>query len=187
MKAVDYLHPKYTFNTDSKELIEYPESLDYPAEAADLIHEIFFGIPHTRETIMAIHKQIEESEGNLGKDPFPLYHSFADGIYRREMHAPKGYFLVGRIHKNEYLVNVLKGKLWVMSEFGAKEIEAPYEFKAKPGVKHIGFFLEDTIWVDTCKCEADNVEDAEAELYCDTYEELNTFNNVIEVMLCQQE
>jgi len=190
MNNVDYLKPEYTFNPvvySAHELIEYPKSLDFPVEAAEIIHEIFFGMPHTRKTIMAIHKQIEESEGSLGKDPFPLFHSFADGVYRREMHAPKGYFLVGRIHKNEYLVDVQKGKLWVMSEFGAKEIEAPYSFKAKPGVKHIGFFLEDTVWVDTCKCQADNVYDAEKELYCDTYEELDMSEKIIEVELCQQE
>ena len=163
-----------------QELVEYPKSIDFPIEAETDIRRLFFDIEHDRKSIMKIHELIGGSEGSLGKDPFPLFHSFANGMYRREMHAPKGYYLVGRIHKDEYFVNVLKGKLLVMSEFGSKEIEAPCSFKAKAGVKHIGFFLEDTVWVDTCSCKADNVSDAETELYCDTYEELDMTNNIIE-------
>ena len=186
MIAKDFLQPnndinQVIVNLACKELTVWPESLDFPVEVETDIRKLFFNVEHTRETIMDIHELIEGSDGALGKDPFPLYHSFADGIYRREMHAPKGYYLVGRIHKNEYFVNVLKGKILVMSEFGSKEITAPFSFKAKAGVKHIGFFLEDTIWADTCRCKADNVEDAELELYCDTYEELDMFNDIVEV------
>jgi len=184
MNAKDYLMPKHNYQVmvnSHKELIKWPESLNYPVEAENQIRSLFFDIDHNRESIMRIHEIIEGSDGSLGKDPFPLFHSFSDGMYKREMHAPKGYFLVGRIHKKEYFVNVLKGKLLVMSEFGSKEIKAPCSFKAKAGVKHIGFFLEDTVWADTSRCESDNVEDAEKELYCDTYEELDAFNGIVEV------
>lgn len=179
MNAKYYLMPKYNIDQVSvnlcKELTIYPESLDYPVEVENQIRTLFLDVDHDRESIQNLHDLIERSDGSLGKDPFPLYHSFADGLYKREMHAPKGYFLVGRIHKTEYFVNVLKGKLLVISEFGSKEIEAPFSFKAMAGVKHIGFFLEDTVWEDTYSCQSDTIEDAEKELYCDTYEELDMF------------
>ena len=166
--------------TKKTQLSDYPQSLDFPPEAENHIRRAFFDFDHTRESIQFLQKIIESDENALGEDPFPVYHSFANGMYRREMHAPKGYFLVGRIHKDEYFVNVFKGHVLVMSEFGAKEVKAPCAFKASAGVKHIGFFLEDTVWVDTSRCEADNVEDAIEEISCSSYEELDAGNKIIE-------
>jgi len=69
------------------------------------IHELIFHKTKTRQDILDLEELIENSPDNLGKDPFPLFHSFADGMYRREMHVPKGALIIGAIHKNEYFVN----------------------------------------------------------------------------------
>jgi len=147
------------------------------------IRQLFFHETKTREDVLKLEEEIKDLPTAYAGNPYPLFHSFADGMYTREMHVPKGDFIVGAIHKNEYFVNVLKGRLWVVSEFGAKDLTAPCSFKAKAGVKHIGFIIEDTVWSDTHKVTTESIEDAEKEIFVESYEELD--ENIIEVIECQ--
>jgi hypothetical protein len=144
------------------------------------MHKTFFQEIKTREDVLEFEKEITDMDTAFDECPYPLFHSFADGMYTREIHFNKGDLIVGAIHKNEYFVNVLKGRIWVVSEFGAKEIIAPASFTAKAGVKHIGFTLEDTVWSDTHKVNSDNVEEAEKEIFADSYEELDRHNNILD-------
>jgi len=143
------------------------------------MHKTFFQEIKTRKDVLDFEEDIKNMDNSFDECPYPLFHSFADGMYTREIHFNKGDLIVGAIHKNEYFVNVLKGRIWVVSEFGAKEIIAPASFTAKAGVKHIGFTLEDTVWSDTHKVNSDNVEDAEKEIFVDSYEELDSYNNIL--------
>lgn len=170
MNQIDFLQPKYSVN-----------NLSIKIDEAGHIRA-FFGDSeyHSRERILSIAENIGNLPGATGKDPFPLFHSFADGMYTREVHVPKDALIVGVIHRNEYFVNVLKGRILIMSEFGSKEIIAPNSFVAKAGVKHIGYALEDTVWIDTHKTDKTNVEDAEKDIFADSYEDLDIGNNVID-------
>jgi len=145
-------------------------------------HEIFFENIKCREDIIAFEQIIKDMETSFDECPYPIFHSFADGMYTREMHARGGDLIVGAIHRNEYFVNVLQGHLWVVSEFGAKEIKAPASFKVKAGTKNIGFTLEDTVWVDTHKVSSNTVEEAEKEIFVDSYEEFDRLNNTYDSM-----
>lgn len=151
-----------------------------------VVHDLFFNRIRTRDDIVRFGQFIENHPSNLGKDPFPLFHRFADGMYTREMHVPKGAIIVGAIHKNPYHINVLKGKIWVVNEFEAKEIEAPFSFTANAGVKNIGYVLEDLVWIDTSRTDKETVEEAEKDLFCDTYEELDEYMNIVETESCRQ-
>ena len=150
-------------------------------EAQDLynLHKTFFHRISSRADVLSYEEAIKGMPTAFDECPYPLFHTFADGMYTREMHFNKGDLIVGAIHKNEYFVNILKGRIWVASEFGAKEIKAPASFTAKAGVKHIGFTLEDTVWSDTHKVESVNIEDAEKEIFADSYEDLDAYNNVL--------
>lgn len=156
------------------------ESLNLKPEDLYLLHKKFFRKIKTREDVLKFEKGIKDMDTAFDECPYPLFHSFADGMYTREIHFNKGDLIVGAIHKNEYFVNVLKGRLWVVSEFGAKEIIAPASFTAKAGVKHIGFTLEDTVWSDTHKVNAVNVEEAEKEIFSSSYKDLDNHNRVIQ-------
>jgi hypothetical protein len=145
------------------------------------IKQLFFQ-DHTRKDIMEMEEVIKNLPTAFDKCPYPIFHSFSDGMYRREIHINGGHLIVGKIHKKDYFVEMLTGKAWVVSEFGAKELIAPCSFKAKAGVKHIGFHLEDTIWVDTHRVEATTVEEAEKEIFADSYEDLDQFTNTFESM-----
>jgi hypothetical protein len=139
----------------------------------------------TRKDIIRFGDYIENHPDNLGKDPFPIFHRFAGGIYTREMHAPAGAIIVGAIHKDAYHISVLKGRIWVVNEFGIREIVAPFSFTAREGVKNIGYVLEDLVWVDSTRTDKTTVEEAEKEMFVDDYETLNERLHIVEGV-CQQ-
>lgn len=154
------------------------------AEDLMMVHRKIFSEIKTREDILDFEAEIKAMETSFDECPYPLFHTFADGMYTREIHFNKGDLIVGAIHKNDYFVNVLKGRIWVVSEFGPKEIIAPASFTAKAGVKHIGFTLEDTVWSDTHKVNSTTVEEAEKEIFADSYDELDRHNGIIYSDMC---
>lgn len=155
------------------------------------IKELFLSAKN-RNDILCLEEAVKNLPGAFDECPYYLKHSFADGMYTREMHINGGHVICGKIHKNDYFVTMLTGKAWVVSEYGFKELIAPCQFKAKSGVKHIGFHLEDTIWIDTHKVKATNIEEAEKEIFADSYEEydeyMKTYQGICnEIGLTQEE
>jgi hypothetical protein len=144
------------------------------------ITEFFCSVEKTRPNILKIEQAIKDMDTAFDECPYPIFHSFADGMYSREIHINGGHLVVGKIHKNDYFVHMLTGKALVISEFGVRELIAPCSFKAKAGVKHIGFHSEDTVWIDTYRVNSTNVEEAEKEIFADSYEELDDYNKTYE-------
>lgn len=114
---------------------------------------------------------IESLPDALGEDPFELFHNFADGVYTREIHLPKGYVLVGKLHLHECLVFMLEGKVLVADENGVRMVEAPCKFVSEAGIKRVGYVIEDVVWVDIHHTKKTTVSEAEAELFKTNYDE----------------
>ena len=112
---------------------------------------------------------IESLPDALGEDPFPLFHEFGGGVYTREIHLPKGYVLVGKLHNHEAMVYMLKGKVLVADEDGVRMVEAPCQFVSKAGVKRVGLVIEDVVWIDIHQTDKTTIEEAEAELFRSRY------------------
>lgn len=74
-------------------------------------------------------------------------HFFAPGMYLRELVVPAGMLIVGKIHKHEHFLMVLKGRAEVISEFGRMTVEAGHISISPAGVKRIVLALEDTQFV----------------------------------------
>lgn len=187
------LYPSKIVNFDvslikdsDNELLEPYREGTYPLEEMpekfnDLLCMLSDESIYSREGIQNLADVIGGAQNSLGKDPFPLFHSFAGGVYTREIHMPRGYGIVGAIHKHENMVYLISGKLLIASEDGLKLLEAPLQFKSKPGTKRIGFIIEDTVWIDIHTSESETIEEAEKELFCDTYEEFEFSNMVKEL------
>ena len=126
---------------------------------------------NTRRGIKAVSDYIESLDCALGENCFPLFHRFGGGTYTREVHLPRGYLVVGKIHTQESMVYVLKGKILVADENETKIVEAPAQFVSKPWAKRVAYVIEDTIWIDIHGTDKTTVEDAENELFTDTYDE----------------
>lgn len=151
-------------------------------EDVQALHSLFFYTVKTRGDILNFEQVIKNMPTAFDECPYPVFHSFADGMYTREIHINKGDLAVGAIHRNDYFVNVLKGRLWVVSEFGSREVIAPDSFVAKAGVKHIVFTLEDTVWTDTHKTNKTVIADAEKEIFVESYALFDKDKKIHEVL-----
>ena len=78
---------------------------------ADIFMDVFYRPEmNTREGISDFSTWFQSLDLSLGEDPFPLYHKFGGGLYTREIHIPQGYTIIGKIHKHEAMVYLIKGE-----------------------------------------------------------------------------
>lgn len=95
-------------------------------------------------------------------------HHFAKGMYCREFPMKAGMVVVGKIHRHEHFMMVLKGHAWVVTEFGKQEVEAGLIHVSPPGAKRVVYATEDTIFAtvhlntsdtqDLAKIEDEHIE-----------------------------
>tara|TARA_R100001440_G_scaffold28957_3_gene46516 strand:- start:2635 stop:3087 length:453 start_codon:yes stop_codon:yes gene_type:complete len=82
---------------------------------------------------------------------FPLKHTFADGIYVRQMSMEKGSVVVGAIHKHLHVWFLLSGHISVATEKGIEDYVAPCYVVAKPGTKRVIYANDNSIFVNIHK------------------------------------
>jgi len=122
----------------------------------------------TREIISNIEQELLEmvphSNGNLvdyhDSVHFPLKHTFADGIYVRQMTMNKGSYCIGAIHKDLHVWFLLTGHITVITENNKEDYVAPCYVVAKPGTKRVIGANEDSIFVNIHQ-NPDNCKDIE--------------------------
>ena len=94
-------------------------------------------------------KSIVAGDNNgLGNKLAPLEHTFADGVYVRQMYMPKDTAVVGKIHKREHVWFLLQGCISVATEDKTEEYEAPCYVVSPGGSKRVILALEDTIFIN---------------------------------------
>ena len=74
-------------------------------------------------------------------------HSFADGLYLREMQMKKGQLGFSAIHKHSYGFFLLSGLLASSRESGVEEFVAPCYIISPQGAKRIVYAIEDCVIV----------------------------------------
>tara|TARA_R100001163_G_C5066982_1_gene205748 strand:- start:513 stop:1034 length:522 start_codon:yes stop_codon:yes gene_type:complete len=123
-----------------------------------------------RELIIDFEEQLINLPGSYG-DPKtagqskdvntvnPLKHTFADGLYIREIFMPKGQVVTTGIHKQEHPYFVLKGDVSVLTDQGIQRIKAPYQGITKPGTKRLIYTHEDTVWITVHATEKESIEE----------------------------
>jgi hypothetical protein len=85
-------------------------------------------------------------------------HSFADGIYIREMRMKKGQLGFSAIHKHSYGFFLLSGVLASSKEEGIEEFVAPCYVISPRGAKRIVYALEDCV-ITTVHANPTNTQD----------------------------
>jgi hypothetical protein len=89
----------------------------------------------------------------------PLKHSFAPGVYAREMEIPAGTLLIGKVHKHRHHNFLMKGSIIILTESnGVELLQAPLMIVSKEGTQRIGYAITDTVWT-TIHENKDNSED----------------------------
>ena len=85
-------------------------------------------------------------------------HSFADGLYVREMRMKKGQLGFSAIHKHSYGFFLLSGLLASSKENGVEEFVAPCYIISPQGAKRIVYAIKDCVIV-TVHANPTNTED----------------------------
>ena len=110
---------------------------------------------------------------------FPLKHTFADGIYIRQMDMKAGSIVIGAIHNHLHVWFLLTGHLAVATENSIEEFIAPCYVLAKPGSKRVIYAMEESIFVNVHK-NPNNIKDIkklEDEIVSLTFEEYKEYIN----------
>ncbi len=122
-----------------------------------------------------------EGDGNsiVHSDNFPLKHTFADGIYVRQMDMKAGSVVIGAIHNHLHVWFLLSGKLEVAKEDSIEEFIAPCYVLASPGSKRVIHAVEDSIFVNIHKnpSNTENIDELEEEIVSKTFEEYKQYVN----------
>ncbi len=130
-----------------------------------------------RKTILDLQKALESVPAVTTDMQEFTDHFFAPGIYMRTLFIPKGYVLVGAIHKYKTLNILLKGKISVVTDKGEIIAKAPYIFIAEPGQK-AGYAIED-VWYASIFPNKNNtidIKELELELIAPTYKTLEVLS-----------
>ena len=140
--------------TTSSEMVDFTTTLN--AMSGDMIEKLF--------VIEAALKQMPQVE-------VPLRHCFGNKVYVREMTAPKGAIIIGKLHKFKQVNIVVKGDISVLTEDGWKRLKSGDMFESPAGVKRALVTHEETVWTTICGTEETDVDKVEDELTIGSYQE----------------
>lgn len=101
----------------------------------------------------------------------PLKHSFADGVYVREIFIPKGTLLTGKIHRHSHPNFLMQGEVSVVTEGGGvQRLKAPLAMISKAGTKRVVYAHTDVVWITVHVTDETDLEKIEDEVIAKTYE-----------------
>jgi len=110
---------------------------------------------------------------------FPLKHTFADGIYVRQMSMNASTVVVGAIHKHLHVWFLLTGNISVVTKDGLEDYVAPCYVVATPGTKRVIYANEDSIFVNIHKnpTNSQDIEFLEKEIVAKDIKEYEEYIN----------
>lgn len=113
-------------------------------------------------------------------------HCFGNKVYVREMTAPKGSIIIGKMHKYKQVNIVVKGDISVLTEDGWKRLKSGEMFESPAGIKRAGYTHEDTVWTTICGTEETDINKVEDELTIGSYQEYLQYKGDSSCLLSQQ-
>jgi hypothetical protein len=130
-------------------------------EAEDAEIAAFLALPKGEQIASFIADLLASTPDHID---FQVKHSFAPGMYIREMFIPKGSVVVGKVHRSECLNICPMGGIDIVSAAGDLRVVAPFTAVSAPGTQKIGFAREDTVWVNVFRTDETDIEKLEAQL-----------------------
>jgi hypothetical protein len=120
-------------------------------------------------------EQIASLVADLLADPdssreFVVRHSFAPGMYIREMDIPAGTLMVGKMHKTECINVCACGDIEILTEAGVMRVTPPFVAVSAPGTMKLGVAYADTTWVNIFRTDETDLAKLEAMLAYDEAE-----------------
>ena len=109
----------------------------------------------------------------------PIKHTFADGVYIRQMDMKKDSVVVGAIHNHLHVWFLLTGHVTVATEETTEDYIAPCYIVSTPGVKRVIRANEDSIFVNVHKNPTNtrDISKLEKEIVSLNYKEYEEYIN----------
>ena len=119
---------------------------------------------------------VEEETLKLPQVDQPLNHYFANGLYWREIFNPKGCIITTKIHGEQNISVITKGRLSCITEEGLEILEAPMMFITKPGTKRVLYAQTDVIFntIHPNPTDSRDIEELEARIIAPDFESLES-------------
>jgi len=116
-------------------------------------------------------KDAEDALLQLPQIKLEAKHYLCNGLYTRELWMPKGSAVTGKIHIKDHIVTIVYGDVTVRTDDGLVRYTGYQTFVGKGGSKRALLMHEDTLWLATHATDKKTVEECEATLVTNTYEE----------------
>jgi len=112
-------------------------------------------------------------------DKFKYKHTFADGVYVRQMTIEAGEVIIGAIHKHLHVWFLLSGSITVLTNGELKEYQAPCTVLSEPGVKRVIYGNEESVFTNVHKnpTNVEDVRELEKQIVALNYEEYEEYIN----------
>lgn len=104
--------------------------------------------------------RLQDALSNLPQLDLPPEHYFAEGMYGRRLAIPADSVVVGKIHRHEHFVLLIKGSVTINTDRGMERISAPHVWVSPPGAKRVLYTHEDCEFFTT-HLNHDNERDLE--------------------------
>jgi len=75
-------------------------------------------------------------------------HTFAGGVYARQLAIPKGQLVIGAVHLTEHFNVMLSGDITLYTIDGPRRVIAPAMFVSPAGTKKMVYTNEDSVWTN---------------------------------------
>ena len=125
-------------------------------------------------------KNIIADNGNIVyHDKFKYKHTFADGVYIRQMTIAKDEMIIGAIHKHLHVWFLLSGHITVLTEGKLEEYKAPCTVLSEPGVKRVIYGNEESIFTNVHKnpTNTEDIKELEKQIVALNHEEYEEYIN----------
>lgn len=111
----------------------------------------------------------------------PLLHTFAPGVYARQISMPKDTIVTGKIHRYAHIAIISKGSCTTVTENGTQRIEAPHIMVVPAGTKRALYIHEDMIWTTIHVTNETDLKKLEAELIVPDFEALEAEQAALQI------
>jgi hypothetical protein len=134
-------------------------------------------IMNRRDVIDELQYHMQELPECVGPEAFPLQHSFAKGLYVRQISVPKGVLIISQIHRYSNAAFLLKGDISVFGTEGVYRIQAPASLITPAGTKRAVYHHEDTVFATVHATEETDVKKIEDEIYVKDFSDIDEIIN----------
>ena len=126
-----------------------------------------------RRNMGRLGRKMLDIQGHTTKRDYPVKHSFGDGLYIREFHAPADQFFVTMIHKYDHPFFLMEGDVSVLSENGFERMKGPKWGLTRAGTQRVMLTHTPITWITVHATNETNIPKIFKQLTAKTFKEFD--------------